>query len=832
MKSFILLISLFTLQIRPLKSQTIPSPQDFLGYELGSTFTYHWQIVEYVKTVAAQSDRVDFKQIGTSYEGRPLVLLYISSPENLQRKTAIQENNLNRAQLKEGVADASLPAIVWLSYNVHGNEAVSSEAAMKTLYELATTTDAQKLSWLQNVFIIMDPCLNPDGRERYVTSYRQILGTQPDADPNSWEHDFSWASGRTNHYFFDLNRDWAWMTQKETQIRIAEYHQWMPQIHVDFHEQGYNEPYYFAPAAEPLHEAITSFQRDFQVEIGKNHARYFDQNNWLFFTRQYFDLFYPSYGDSWPIFNGAIGMTYEQGGINAGLAVKTETGDTLTLKQRIEHHYTTGLSTVEIASLQKQRLNQEFEAYFKKAVSNPEGAFKSYIIKKSDSEAFVKCLEFLQNQGIQLQRAPENRVISGYDYFKDDSDRYKTQKGDVLIDAYQPKSTLIRVLFDPKPALSDSITYDITAWALPWVYGVSVIASNQRISGGTTWESEKVLNRLSEQNQAFIFKWDSFEDARFLADLLKHGIKTRASERKLTIQNKSFPSGSVLILKSDNPSSDFLTKLEILANQHGIELTPIQSGYIEKGVDLGSADIHFITPPNIAVLTNSPTNSMSVGEIWHFFDQQLGYQVHLLDVGNLSSKSISQYDVLILPSGNYSSVMSESVLSRLKEWTRNGGTLIAMGTANQWLADQTGFGSIKTKKNKTTDSVNTRSFAERERNQISSTSPGAFFKHRIDNTHPLGYGFDGFLFSLRLQDSDFEMLQDGWNVVSARKEDHISGFIGFKALENLDKTLVYGNESYGRGQIVYLTQNPLFRAFLYQNKLLMANAIFHLGQTR
>ena len=323
-----------------LLGQEIKSPEEFLGYEIGSRFTRHHKIIDYFKYVSNTLSNVSLEKYGETNEHRPLYVTYISSEENMNNLDNIRKANLSQAGIFAEKSN-NKKAIVWLSYNVHGNEASSSEASMLTLYELVTT----KKAWLQNTVVIIDPCLNPDGRDRYVNWYNQVKSTPYDVLQDAKEHNEPWPGGRPNHYLFDLNRDWAWATQVESQQRIKIYNKWMPHIHVDFHEQGINSPYYFAPAAEPFHEVITDWQRDFQTQIGKNHAKYFDKEGWLYFTKESFDLLYPSYGDTYPTFMGAIGMTYEQAGHGrAGLAINTDEGEVLTLKARATHHNTTGLS--------------------------------------------------------------------------------------------------------------------------------------------------------------------------------------------------------------------------------------------------------------------------------------------------------------------------------------------------------------------------------------------------------------------------------------------------------------------------------------------------------
>ena len=342
-------------------ANTLLPPSDFLGYKLGDKFTPHHLVVDYLFHVLQNEPNVEIIEYGKTYEGRPLMLAFISSVDNMDKLEQIRKDNLIRAGIIEGSTKTKKVGIVWLSYNVHGNEANSTEAAMKTLHALADKSNIKTQEWLKNTVVIIDPSVNPDGRDRYANWYRMTANRWPDADPLGREHMEPWPGGRTNHYYFDLNRDWAWQTQVESQLRIVKYNEWLPHIHVDFHEQGYNSPYFFAPAAKPLHQYITDWQKDFQKTIGLNHAKYFDRNNWLYFTKESFDLLYPSYGDTYPTYNGAIGMTYEQAGHSrGGLAIETEDGDTLTLADRLEHHYTTGLSTIEVASKNVEKMVNEF----------------------------------------------------------------------------------------------------------------------------------------------------------------------------------------------------------------------------------------------------------------------------------------------------------------------------------------------------------------------------------------------------------------------------------------------------------------------------------------
>ncbi|HEY0769257.1 MAG TPA: M14 metallopeptidase family protein, partial [Sphingobacteriaceae bacterium] len=421
-------------------AQKIQSPEEFLGYKPGDQFTPHVRVLDYFKYISSASNKTRLKEYGKTNEGRTLLATFISSEENINKLDEIRINNLKLTGLEPGEGDINQPAIVWLSYNVHGNESASSEAAIQTLYNLVDPSNTNAQEWLKNIIVVIDPCLNPDGRERYVNFYTQVRNQTPDLLSFTREHLEPWPGGRSNHYYFDLNRDWAWQTQVETQFRMKLYNQWLPHVHIDFHEQGIDDPYFFAPAAEPFHQDITSWQREFQTLIGKNNARYFDQKGWMYFTKERFDLLYPSYGDTYPIYNGSIGMTYEQGGSGrAGLSVLNSSGDTLTLADRIDHHVTSGMSTLEIVSKNALKVVAEFKQYYSRTKKNPPGEYKTYIIK-SEKYGKLRTLEKLLDQNGIKYGYGVNRKANGYNYFSGKKENFQISASDMVISAYQPKS--------------------------------------------------------------------------------------------------------------------------------------------------------------------------------------------------------------------------------------------------------------------------------------------------------------------------------------------------------------------------------------------------------
>lgn len=797
-------------------AQELKSPSEFLGYELGTQFTRHHEVVDYYQYLAKSApDRVQLTEYGRTNERRPLLLVYVSSAENIKNLEDIRKEHMKNTS---GEGNPS-KAIVWLSYNVHGNESVSTEASMQTTYELLTS----KSDYLENTVILVDPCINPDGRDRYVNWYNETKNTPNNVDPNSKEHHEGWLSGRANHYMFDLNRDWAWLTQVESQQRLKFFNKWLPHVHVDFHEQGVDNPYYFSPAAEPYHEVITDFQRDFQKTVGKNHAKYFDAKGWFYFTKEVFDLLYPSYGDTYPTYNGGIGMTYEQGGSGrAGLGIITSIGDTLTLKDRIAHHHTTGLSTVEVASKNAQRLNDEFKKFY----TDRSFTYKSYVLNGDQDK--IDALTRLLDQHEITYQSGKQATVKGFRYKTGKTGSMKTSTSSLIIPGDQSKGTLVKVLFEPNAKLSDSVTYDITAWSLPHAYGLDAIATTTSVSGTAYIKKESATTNLSESAYAFLTDWNSMNDARFLAELIQENIRVRYNYKPFTLDGKSHPRGTLIIAKGDNKNhKDFLGTLRKVAEKHNKNLIATQTGFVDSGKDFGSGWVQVVDDVKIAVLSGEPTSTLRFGEIWHFFEQQLHYPFAVIDADYMNRVDLSGYDVLVLPGGwGYRRFMKEDTLKDLKEWVRNGGKLIAMGESIEAISGEKGFG-LKKKEIKKDSTQVMRPFDGSERERIKSAITGAIFKTKVDHTHPLAFGYDDNYFTLKLGNEAFDYMGEG-NVVYLEEKQNkpVSGFAGSIAQKNIDKTLVFGVEDFGRGSVIYMVDNPLFRGFWENGKLFFANALF------
>ena len=841
-------------------SAQVPSPADFLGYDLGDRFTRHHKVVDYAQTLAAASDRALWIDYGRTSEFRDLGLLIIASPENHDRLEALREANLLRADGKGLAADDPGVVFVWLSYNVHGNEAVCTEAALRTMHALVSGEDAggrNVSAWLERTIIIIDPCVNPDGRDRYVAFQDRTSGLVPNADPGTVEHDEPWPGGRSNHYMFDMNRDWAWQTQVETKGRVTAYRRWMPQVHVDFHEQGVNSPYYFAPAAEPFHKIISPWQRKCQEHIGSNNARWFDARGALYFTREVFDLFYPAYGDTWPLYNGAIGMTYEQGGSGrAGRAVMTNLGDTLTLAYRIQNHHETGLSTIEESARRADELVSEFADYHKRNVEAPFGVYRGYVFPAGQDAAKMAELErLLESNGIAYGTAPPAIGVRAYDYSSGRTSKHTVRVGDLLIDARQPHGGILQVLMDPDPILSDSMTYDITAWALPHALGLEAIALTSPLEVTGPWNRVARTRQAKREGNAYawVLPGGGADAIRGLASLLKDGVTVRRAGSGFTVDNQVFSSGDFVVTRRNNERvSDLGAALRRAGGAAGTPMVAVSTGRVTSGHDFGSSDYSAIQAPRIATVMGPGVSSLSCGEIWHHFESALQYPLNR--VGAIDELDLDNLDVVVLPSGWYR--MGEGERDDLADWVRGGGKLVAVGGACGAFAGQEGWGlqryaegeraeieaaeeavqeaaaDERNAHDRTAQGLDPLPFTEQERDGLRYDLPGAIFHAAVDQSHPLADGYGSHYFTLRTSGRRYAALEEG-NVAVLPPADQgrpFSGHAGEMTIPAQTGSLVAGVHNMGRGSVVYLVDNPLFRAFWKSGHRFFDNAVF-LGPT-
>ncbi|MEI6049525.1 MAG: M14 family metallopeptidase [Bacteroidota bacterium] len=840
MKKILLSALASALIISTLQSQTIISPGEFLGYEPGTQFTFHHKAVEYFKYIADNSPLAQYLEYGKTYEGRPLGVCFISSEENLAKLEEYRKNNLIKTGLLKGDFTGKQIPFIWLAYNVHGNEAVGMEAAMKTLYTLVTGSYPNVSEYLKECIIVIDPCQNPDGHELYANRYRSSMNYIVNPDGNSWEHNQGWPGARSNHYLFDLNRDWTWQTQVETQQRLILYNQYMPQVHADFHEMGPESTFFFAPSADPWNIVITPWQHEFHKLMGNGNANLFNEKYRLYFTKEYFDLFYPSYGDTWPLFNGAMGFTYEQaGGGVSGLAYKLESGDTLTLKERIDGHFTASMATIKVSYENREKLISEFNKYFEESEKNPLFKYKSVIIKGSNEKSNIESLlQLLDINQIKYSHAGNvGKKYKGFDYTSNKDGEATIEKGDILISAYQPQSHFMQVLFEPDSKTTDSLSYDLTAWALPYICNLKSFAISDKIPSDTgKVEQEKIINILNKTDPyAFMVNYSGFDELKFIAALYNKNIKLRYSLKPFVLNGANFNRGSIIIARGDNKyfEGNFDQVVTKTANDCQIKLIPTTTGLVDSGKDFGSGNSPLMKNRSVAMLCGEGASSGSVGELWYFFERELKYPVTLVNTIDAESVDLTDYDVLILTSGKYSKLKDTII-----DYVKRGGRVIAIENAISVFADEkttslakaietrTAEQKLTEKKVKSDDSTLLKKFEfENERRYtLSEQSAGSIYKVKLDDTHPYTFGMGKEWFIMK-RTAGYPFLTKGNNIGYILDKEPVAGFAGFKFKDKIKNTLVIGSENIGSGEVIYITDDPYFRAFWKSGRVLLGNIV-------
>jgi hypothetical protein len=835
----------------------IPTPADILGYNIGERFTDYRNLEKYIFAVANVSDRVTILEYGLTYQHRPLRILYISTPENIRNLDRIKQDNLYltdpRTITDRRAQDIieSTPAILWLAYNVHGNEASGTEAALLTIYHLAASKDTELIAMLESIVIVLDPLVNPDGRERYVNYMNDMSQRNPNPDPQSIEHYEIWPRGRSNHYFFDLNRDWAWLTQKETRQRVALYRNIMPHVYVDYHEMGRESTYFFFPATPPIHPNYPEEVKEWGITFGRGNAAMLDRHGVPYYTGEVFDLFYPGYGDSWPTFNGAIGMTYEQSGGSTGRAYKRKDQHILTLAERAHNHFLTGLSTLHTVHNNRIELLNYFYSFWKDGITGTAGEIKSILIKKgSDPNRTNDLINILLQHGIEVHELTVDKNIRQVKrFFSPQPEIYSFPAGTYIINLNQPKSRLAKTLLEPHTELPDTFFFDITAWSLPTAYNTEAYTAQSYITADVrkiTEPLQSIGNVTGRASYAYVISWEQDKAASVLWETLKKDYSINFAMRSFTVQGREFPPGSIIYFTRSNAGS-LHDDLQRAALKYGIDIFAIDTGLSEDGIDLGSNWVRPIIKPKIAVTTDRPVIPGDYGELWFLFDEVYEIPFTPLRTEQLSNLDLSQYNLLILPSDGsgqgYRTMFDSSTVESIRQWVQRGGVLITIGGASQFATKEvSGLTSVSSSatgennENNTSDKERRErlmrmGFFERQEYLQRERIAGALFNVTFDNTHPLGFGYNKNITILKRGSQILQLSDRGYNVGIFADQEPQSGYASKYLVKKVQNTAYLIDFPIGSGRVVMFSDNPHFRMFWHGLTKMFLNATLFLHET-
>ena len=844
----------------------IPTIKSVLGYDSGEVITTTDGIATYLQALQkAAPTRTRLIEYARTYEGRPLWLFIIGNPDRIakldQLKADIQRfGDPRRTSAADGDRLArELPVVVWLMHGVHGNEISSSDAALAEAHHLlASQGDAGVDAVFRDALVLIDPMQNPDGRARFIAGNAQGRAAQPDATPYSAEHDEPWPGGRSNHYLFDMNRDWFAQSQPETRGRIKIGLDYLPQISVDLHEQGGDATYYFSPPGEAINPHITKSQIGGWDLLGKAIAARFDERGWPYFVRETYDAFYPGYGDSWPTFQGSIGNTYEQASAR-GLVFARSDGTTLTYRDGVMHHFNAAIVTCVTAAKNRETLMRNYLEYRRSAIAEGEkGAIREYVIVPGQDLSRADLLaKNLATQGIEVRRAEEpiklaNRTIAA---------------GAYLVSNAQPAARMVRNLLDPKTdqsaefikrqeerrkmRLNDEI-YDITAWNLPMLFDVETITSPTAINVKATAVSSQYDTPLPSRALApgkvgYLMPWGSAATA-LAADALQQGIRMHSIGGAFTHNGRRYPIGTAFIRNADNPS-DLQAKLSALVAKHGAEVIPIDSTWIEEGTSLGSNNAPALKIPKVLLTWDTPTSTLSAGWTRYVLERRFNIPVTAVRASSLGRANFNDYDVIVLPSGNYSGSINEGMLNRIKDWLRAGGTLITIAEATRWatgnnvgLLDTTGLlkdgrpdvppsgsGGGNNNNNAPKPAEFDYDKAIQPDRERPAPQPGAILRVTLDTNHWLTAGNDGETQVMIEGNRVFAPLKlnSGRNVgIYAAKDKLIaSGLIWPDAQDVLVQKAFLMHQPLGQGHVIAFAEEPNYRAFTESTMLLFMNAV-------
>lgn len=839
----------------PYASQ-IKSPAAFLGYELGREMTLYAHAADYVRYLAEVSDRVDLRQYGQTYEGRPLYTLVISSPENLAKIEDLRQAQLSLVSL--AATDpaaakrkaANMPVVISLSYNIHGNEPSTTEAALQLAYRMAAAQDAETQQWLRQSILTLYICINPDGRDRYVYWYNGMRRSIGGEEPRDLEHYDPWPNGRSNHYWFDLNRDWVWGIHPESRGHAAEYQRWMPQVHVDYHEQGYDANYFTVPGEAPRNLLLPKAYNAWADTFGRAQGGAFDREGISYFSRDAFDFFYPGYGSSYPSVMGAIGMLTEQGGIDAGRAVTTSDGQVLTFRQRIYDHYLTSVATLrKSVERRTELLAYSIDAW------NPANSLEpvqTYVLEDEKQGYLQDLVNMLLSHGVRVERARASfKLAAALDFRTGQTADRSFPAGSVIVKADQTRHLFIHSVLARRLEIEDSVMYDISTWSAPLAYNVAAYSSVQRPSVATDVIAAPLtpaqgLLGATEPAYAYVIDWNQRHAPRALAQLWDKGYRVRAAAEPFSHQNQTFPAGSLIIMRGRNEEkTDIATDMADLATRAQVQVQAIQTSRMDEGRDLGSARHAPLHRPRVALLVEPPFDTYTAGQVYFLFDHETELPVERIRASTLMQTAlpkfglrygmadIKDYDVLILPGGslrNLEITFPKEQRDQLLDWVRRGGVLVAVEEAAIFFSSQSRFNTLRVAQPPQDSSDNARylSYADRENFEGLKRIPGAAFNARVDITHPLAFGLKPTLFSLRngtralIPDAQ---LQTVVHYERSANEVLAAGYASSANISLMAGKTVAGVLPVEKGKIVYLVDNPHFRMFWRGPSRMMQNAV-------
>jgi len=797
-------------------SQKISTPQDFLGYVPGEWHVSHDALVSYMRTLANESPRISFENRGTTYEGRPLILLVITSEENHQNLEKIRKDHLNLTEPSGGnMNTAEMPVVVYQGFSIHGNEASGSNASLLAAYYLAAGQGKEIEDILTNTVILFDPALNPDGLQRFSNWVNTNKSHNLNPDPQDREFAETWPGGRTNHYWFDMNRDWLPAQLPESRARIETFHKWHPNILTDHHEMGSNATFFFQPGIPSrTHPLTPTMNQDLTREIGSYHAAALDKIGSFYYTEEDYDDFYYGKGSTFPDINGSIGILFEQGSSRGHIQ---ETGNgLLSFPFTIRNQFTTALSTLEAAQNMREKI-LDFQREFYNNARKTAGSGGYVFGNSTDASSAYHLADILNRQQVEVHQITEDFAQDGTQFKKGTS---------YFVPKNQKQHRLVEAMFERRTTFQDSLFYDISAWSFPLAFNQDFNENvNMRYAGEKITDLQKPAVPVPGKSEyAYLMEWKDYYTPKALNKILEKNLRARVAMQPLESDNKNFDYGTIMIPVQNQElnSNELFEFIKDVSAEANVEIIPVTTG-LTKGLSLGSNQLRALKPQKVAMIVGEGITPYDAGEIWHLFDQRYDMKLTKLDIQNFQRADLSKYTDIILP--NTRGGLGKAETEKLRDWIRSGGTLIAYKNTARWLKSNK-LMELKFLENEV--KPKNVSFEQARDFRGAQGIGGAIFNAKLDRSHPINFGYKDDELAL-FRDTTIFIKADSTsynNPIQYTSEPLLAGYISDPNLKLIANTVPFRKSGLGRGNVILFTDNTNFRAFWFGTNKLLMNAIF------
>lgn len=808
-------------------NRDIPYPLAQYGQEVGEFHVRHDQLYGYMRQLAEMSDRAIWQDHGQSYEKRRLGVLIVTSPENHAKLETIRKAHLD--DLKNGTKTEGLPAIIYQGYSIHGDESSGANAALLYAYYLTAAKGPQIEERLKNCIILLDPCFNPDGLDRFAHWANTNRGKHPVGDPQSREHSQHWPRGRTNHYWFDLNRDWLPVQHPESQGRITMFHRWKPQILTDHHEMGTNSTYFFQPGVPSRTNPLTPKKnQELTGDIAAFHAKRLDEAGSFYYTRESFDDFYYGKGSTYPDVNGCIGILFEQAS-SRGHTQESVNG-LLTFEFTIRNQLMTSFSTLEAGYSLRKDL-RDYQVNFYQASRNSAAKDKNKALIFGDSHDRQRAdylAQLIQRHGIAVHR-PSSRITAKGKTF-DPENSY-------VVPLAQEQYRLILAMWQQRTQFDDSLFYDISAWTMPLAFGLdhAWLGSGEYNPSklGGLYDGNRPVVNFEKSEYAYLIPWDDYHTPSFLYAMLAANIPVKVAHQPFTAETSNgqmqFKRGTLMVPVQTyyGNASSLFGRMKNLNNKQGVRIYSAKSGLTPEGVDLGSPSFGTLRKPKILVVVGDGVSSYDAGEVWHLLDNRMDIPVTTMETGQVSRNDLDRYNVIILSDGSYSGLKSGGS-EKLKKWVKRGGTLLAVRGGIRWAKGE-GLTNISFKdKPGLKDYADIQAYSDLKYASGAQVIGGAIVEAKADLTHPLLYGYHNKTMPLFYRGTQFvKPISNSWAApLQYTSKPLLSGYISDENEFLLKGSPALWVSRAGSGRVICFSFNPNFRAFWYGTNKLFMNAIF------